>query len=285
MKTTIKTLMLTISIIAAIAAIMVYAKTQVKPPVSLKQTNQYISDLNSSIASFSQVEGQRYEDSIFLVTLDRIAVFTQQNKLNITEADTNKDRLLEHYVPLFLQHSFDKFRTANWIDSVHNYMLKQIAIIKAVKHNDNSIVASKAAIDSLSMVEGIITRYRKARLLAMHTGFNGVENARNVISQVGQLAKDVWLAHCTSLVVSLNGVRGKIADSHYNYVLGQVQRMGQYRYLGQDYYDNTLVPHVDAVITEYEKNAMALYGTRRNVDTLWERAKSYYNDAAYYYRK
>lgn len=283
MRKTSKIIVLTISIIAAIAAVMVYAKTRVEPPVPSKYTNQYITDLNSCLDSFTKVDDYTQEDSLFSVTTDRIYVFAQQNKLSTTEADKKMDALLKIYIPLFLKRCFNKFLLADWQDDDHNYMLRQIAVIKNIKHTDDSKAVSSVTLDSLSTIEGIIGRYRKARILAKYTRFSGVENAQRVISQADQFAKDTWLSHCSSLVNSLRAVKSNIEQSHYNYVVGQVERMSQYTYYSQDYYDNTLVPQVDAAITEYENKAAALYGTRRNVDDLWARARSYYNDATSYY--
>lgn len=267
----------------AIAAIMAYAKTQVQPPVALKQTNQYNSDLNSCFMSLSKADDHHKEDSIFFVTLNRISIFSQQNKLSSEETDRNTDALLDKYVPLFLKYSFSRFLMADWSDADHNYMLRQIAILKAVKHMDNTMAINNSTLDSLSIIGGIIDRYRKARMLTRHTNFCGIENARSTINQANKFAKDTWLSHCTSLVSSLQAVKSNIALSHYNYVEGQVQRLTQYRYYSLDYYDNILVPQVDEAITEYENKAVALYGTSRNVDNLWARAKSYYNDAISYY--
>ena len=82
---------------------------------------------------------------------------------------------------------------------------------------------------------------------------------------------------------ALNGVRPAIAASHYNHVCAMVEKLSQYRYLSQSYYDNTLVPQVDAAVTEYDNKASALYGSKRNVSTLWDRARSYYSNASEYY--
>ncbi|WP_300726131.1 hypothetical protein [uncultured Bacteroides sp.] len=283
MRTTSKIIILAISIIVAIAAVMIYAKTQVEPPVASKHTNQYNMDLNLCFASFAEVDDYLQEDSIFSVTSDRISVFAQQNKLSTAEVDKNTDALLKIYVPLFLKRSFNRFLLSDWRDDDHNYMLSQIVAIREVCHTDGSMAVSSSASDSLSIIESIIGRYRKARTLARQTQFRGVANAQSVISQANQFAKDPWLSHCSNLVNSLRAMKSNIAQSHYNYIVGQVQQMTQYRYYSQDYYDNTIVPHVDAALTEYEKKAAALYGTRRNVDDLWARARSYYNDATDYY--
>ncbi len=283
MKTTGKILVLAISFIIAIAAVMVYAKTQVEPPTALKQANQYDADLRSCIAALAQADGYLQEDSIFAVTSDRIGIFAGQEKISETDADRNTDALLSRYVPLFLKRSFGKFLLSSWSDADHDYMLAAIARIRAVRHCDNTVAATRMAQDSLSEIVNIIGRYRKARALSRHTAFRGIGNAQSVISQARQYAKDPWLSHCTGLVEALSSVRSGIALSHYNYLVGQVLKMAQYRSYSQSYYENSLVPQVDAALTEYENRASALYGSRRNVEDLWSMAKNYYDEALSYY--
>lgn len=78
-------------------------------------------------------------------------------------------------------------------------------------------------------------------------------------------------------------MRSEIAQSHYRYISAQVEKLSQYRYFGQSYYDNTLVPQVDAAVTEYDNKAVALYGKKQNVEPLWARARGYYDQASSYY--
>ena len=63
-----------------------------------------------------------------------------------------------------------------------------------------------------------------------------------------------------------------------------VEKLSQYRYYSKDYYDNSLVPQVDAAVSEYDNKASALYGSKKNVDALWNRAKAYYNDASLFFQ-
>lgn len=64
-----------------------------------------------------------------------------------------------------------------------------------------------------------------------------------------------------------------------------VSKLSQYRSYSKTYYDNTLVPQVDAAVTEYDNKASALYGSKRDVNVLWNRAKSYYNEASLYFQQ
>jgi len=92
------------------------------------------------------------------------------------------------------------------------------------------------------------------------------------------------LSNCTDLVRALNNVRPSIAESHYNYAVSMVEKLSQFRHFSQIYYDGTLVPQVDAAVTEYDNKASALYGSKKNVDALWNRAKAYYNEASLFFQ-
>lgn len=74
-----------------------------------------------------------------------------------------------------------------------------------------------------------------------------------------------------------------IAQSHYAYISAQVEKLSEYRFYGQQYYENTLVPQVDAAVTEYDNKANTLYGSKKDVNVLWNRARGYYNEASNYY--
>ena len=51
----------------------------------------------------------------------------------------------------------------------------------------------------------------------------------------------------------------------------------------KDYYDNTLVPQVDQIVTNYDNKAVAVFGSKEDVNVLWNRAKTHYNNAMAYY--
>lgn len=283
MKVAIKIFILILAITLAIGVVMIYAKTKVEPPKAPKQTNQYLNDLSKNNSALSGISGSLQEDSILSVTLNRIAVFEKEGKISPTEADKGLDNLLSVYTPRFLKRSFDKFKQGVWYEIDHKYMLKTIRLLKQIKHSDGNLALTKNTLDSLVKVENIIDRYNRARRISKTTRFTGISNAQSVISQARQYAKDEWLSNCSDLVHALNNVKPNIAESHYNYVVSMVEKLSQFKYYSSDYYENTLVPQVDAAVTEYDNKASALYGSKKDVNTLWNKAKRYYNDASSFF--
>lgn len=277
MKTTSKILILAISFFLAIGGVLVYAKTIVEPPRALRQRDAYAMDLAECMASFNHIESAEQEDSLFAITLNRINVFRAESKISANDADKDMSSLLSRYTPLFLKRSFEKFHQSSWRDSDHKYMLSVMRNIKSIKRSDSSSAIAQSTIDSLNLIASIIDKYHRAWVVSRHTTFTGCSNAQNTISQARHYAKDAWLANCSDLVAALNSVRAKLAESHYRYVAMQVEKLQNYGNYSRSYYDGTLVPQVEAAVTEYDNKARSLYGTKRDVNVLWDRARNYYN--------
>lgn len=283
MKVTIKILILVLSIALAIGGIMVYAKTRVEPPTTFQPINQFERDLNQTYSKLRNAESVRQEDSIYIQTIDRISVFEKENRLTHAESDQHRDKLLGCYSPRFLKRCFSKFNNSIWNTADHNYMLTISNRLQSVKHSDESLVLQKNTLDSLALVEKIIANYRHAKAISRSTTYRGITSAQSIINQANNFANDKYLSKCTNLRNALNNVKTNIGQSHYIYISSLVEKLSEFRYYGQQYYENTLVPQVDAAVTEYDNKATALYGSKKDVNALWNRAREYYIEASDYY--
>lgn len=283
MKVFVKILILVFAVTLAIGGVMIYAKTKVDPPMAPHQTNQYLKDLSDNYNMYGRSISGNQEDSILFVTWNRINIFQQEGKITNKEADKGIDILVEKYVPLFLNRSFALFKQNVWKGSDHIYILGIISSLKQIKYTDGKIALKKDNRDSLALVESIIGHYNQAILISKQTRFSSVSNAQATISRARQFANDSWLSNCTELVRALKNVKPALAESHYYYAVSMVEKLTQYRSLSKSYYDGTLVPQVDAAVTEYDNKASTLYGSKKDVDVLWKRAKSYYNEASLFY--
>lgn len=283
MKTTLKIGILLVALILAVGGIMIYAKTKVNPPTTPKQIDVYGSDLAQCKISIKNASDKESIDSAFFTTIDRVKIYSQEGKIRDTEADKELNDAVGIYMPMYLRRCFETFEQSVWYDSDHVRMLKEIADLRKIKHSDNTDVINNSALDSLNIIVQTIDRYRQACRISRSTSFTGISNAQSVISQAKQFANDKYLSNCSDLKNALISVRSEIAQSHYRYISAQVEKLSQYRYYSQSYYDNTLVPQVDAAVTEYDNRAAALYGQKQSVEPLWARARSYYNQASSYY--
>ena len=283
MKVTIKILFLLLAISLAIGVVMVYAKTKVDPPTTIKQVDQYADDISASQKSLVSANNEAKEDSIFFTTIDRVSVFNKENKIQFEKSDKYLDNCMNVYCSLFMSRCFSAFDKSVWNDNEHNKILSRISELKSMLHSDKTTVLTKQETDSLNLITRVISDYRQAKRISRSTVYSGVSSAQSIISQANSFSNNGYLRHCTDLMKSLGNVKSEIANSHYNYVSAQVNKLSQYRYFSKTYYENTLIPHVDAVTTEYDNKAQALYGSKRDVNALWQRARGFYDQAMSYY--
>ena len=284
MKVTIKIFILLLAVILAVGGIMIYAKTKVDPPVALKPVDQFAIDLIKCNEAIVKGEGAKEIDYNYISALERIKVYQQEHKIQSSVADKRLDDLVVTYTPLFLKHCFNAFQQWAWSEDDHADMLLRIRGLKDLTHYDGTPVLPKSTADSLDHVSEIIANYKQARIISRSNGFTGVSNARSTINQATQYASDKYLSNCLDLVSALNSVKRNIEESHYDHVSSQVEELSKYRYFSKDFYENTLIPHVDKVVSEYDNEAGALYGSKRDVDLLWSRARNYYDQAMSYYQ-
>lgn len=285
MKVLVKIVILVLAITLAIGGIMIYAKTRVEPPVATKAIDQFSRNLEDCYKSLAKENVALEEDSIFSATMSKINIFVSESKMEPKDGDSNIDRLLAIYTPLFLKRSFGKFNLSTWNESDHKYMLNVVSKLKGIKHSDNSKALQKRTTDSLALIEVIISRYNHARAVSRLTGFAGISNAKATISKAKEFANDSYLKNCHDLVIALNNVKPSIARSHYHYISNMVEKLTLYKKYDQYYYENSLVPQVDAAVTEYDNNASSLYGSKQSVEPLWSKARGYYETASKYYNK
>lgn len=283
MKTTFKILILLLAVTCAIGGVMIYAKTKVAPPVIVSQTNQYKQDVNKLVSDEKSSEDAKTEDEVFAKAIDRIRIFAQEGKMNATEADKSMDQFVGSYSPRFLKRCFASFIQSEWKGETHNYILSQSALLKGLTHSDRTSVIEKSTIDSLNLAASIISDYRDARRVSRISSFSGYDNARSTISKARTYANNQYLSNCRTLLNDLNTVKSRLAKSCYNQVVAKVDELGNYHRYDKNYYDNTLVPQVDQVVTNYDNKAAAIFGSKENVNALWNRAKAHYNNAMEYY--
>lgn len=284
MKITIKITILIIAIILAIGGVMIYAKTKVEPPMATTSIDQYSKNIDDEIMLFSSLNSQNKEDLHYHTLMNKIEIYEEEFKLTKEAGDKMIDKVLKSYTPLFIEHAYSAFSKSKWYDEDHNRMLTTINTLKSVKHYNNSSTAlSNENMQELKKIQNIISDYQKARAVSRQTTFKGIKAAQNTINQAQKFANHQYLSNCIDLVNALNNVKSSLASSHYKYIDSQVELLAQYRNISQYSYINELVPKVRAAIEEYENKAYSLYGSKRNVDELWSKARTYYNSALYYY--
>lgn len=272
-----------VAVSLAIGGVMIFAKTRVEPPVATKSINQFSKKLDDCCATLKKADASAQRDSILTTTISKIKIYVAEEKLEAQSGDKSIDKVLAIYVPPFLKQSFDKFQQSVWNESDHKYMLSVVSNLRSIKYTNKSSALRWQTADSLSIIESVVAKYNKARALSRSTGFYGVESAKSTINQARQYAEDKYLSNCSDLVAALNNVKPSIAQSHYNYISGQVDLLSHYSNYTMDYYHNVLVSQVEEALHEYQDNAEEIYGSGRDISDLWQRARDYYYEASDYY--
>jgi hypothetical protein len=284
MKNIIKILILLCALALAVGGIMIYAKTKVAPPTLPKAGNQYSSDIAQCCETFYHATNESSADSAFDVTTDRIQFFKHEGKLQPSEADECINQVVEIYGSKFAARCFARFDRSVWNNSEFSGMLARISRLQSIKlYESRSRALAESTSDSLNKVKKIISTYRSALAVSGCTSFSGIEEAKSVIARAHEYASDRYLSKCTSLIGALNSLKAKIGQSHYEYIVNQVEKLKGYSSYSKDYYMDTLVPLVNDVVTEYDNNAESIYGSKRDVQQLWTTARTYYDEAFNYY--
>ena len=287
MKTIVKILILFFSLSLTVLSVMIFEKTKVEPPLATETFDQYSKCLDESLSLFSRVDSKvetpEQEDSLFFAVEKKIRFFADQNKVDAMTGNRYLSELCSRYAPLFIKRSMAKFYDSEWYASDHKYMLDKSDYLESLRNFSDAQVVDQEIVASLNKIKSIIDDYREARAISRKTYFTNINDARSTIKKANEYAKDHYLSHCTSLVNSLGWVQSFIGASHYDYVCAAVNKLAEYKSYKQDYYDNTLVPEIQAIIEVYDNNAETLYGTKRDVNVLWEQARAYYREGLNYY--
>lgn len=284
MKTIVKILILFFSISLTVLSVMIYAKTKVEPPLATETFDQYSRCLDESLNLFSMAETPEQEDSLFFAIEGKIRFYVEQEKVDPRKGNSYLSELCSHYAPLFIKHSMAKFYESEWNTNDHRYILGKSDYLESLRNFSDAQVLEQETIESLNKIRGIISDYKQACAISRKTYFTNINDARSTINKAKEYAEDRYLSHCTTLVNRLGRVKSSIEASHYNYVCASINRLAQFKDYKQDYYDNTLVPEIQTIIEVYDKNAKKLYGSKRDVDVLWEQARTHYHEGLNYYK-
>lgn len=270
------------SLSLTVLSVMIFEKTKVEPPLATETFDQYSKCLDESLSLFSKVETPEQEDSLFFAVEKKIRFFADQNKVDAMTGNRYLSELCSRYAPLFIKRSMAKFYDSEWYASDHKYMLDKSDYLESLRNFSDAQVVDQEIVDSLNKIRSIIVDYRRARAISRKTYFTNINDARSTIKKANEYAKDYYLSHCTSLVNSLKRVPATIGEAHYDFVCAAIYELSKYKSYKQDYYTNTLIPHVSEVIEVYKENALSLYG-RFYDENLMKIALEYLREGSDYY--
>ena len=285
MKTISKILILCIACVLAIGGIMVYAKTRVSPPKTPDVVEQYTQNLDASIADLVDFKSYVKMDSCCDDYVNRVKVFNAEDKISDEENDLELKKLVCVYTPRFLGECFSSFNKSVWNEADHEWMNDRANKLKALKYSNNSSALRKSTIDSLDLVNSIISDYNNAKRICYASAFSGWSNAKSTLDQVNRYSKNQYLSHNSSLMSDLKNVKSRLAESCFNQLIYKVNQLANYESMSKDYFMETLAPQVESALQDYEKNAAGVFGSKKSTSQLREKAREYCYDATRYFKK
>ena len=286
MRETTKIFILLAAMLAIAGTFLFYSKTKVDPPVMIELKNQYVEGLGVAQRDLTSIHenNAREVDSILLLAMEKVNAFYRDDKINATLTDKFSVGIVEDYVPIFSRRCYKAFNHNVWSNDDHAYMLYSIDRLKSMKKTDGVDVLTLSSQKTLNEISQVIYDYRQARSVSRQTIFTNLQNARAIISNADSYIAHEYLSNCTDLVEDLRSVRGKLENSYYSYVMSEVEKLANYKYVSEEFYNNNLVPSVSKTIEDYSNELSTLFRIKRSTDPIYNKARGYRTEALNYYK-
>lgn len=280
----IKIISLVTLVIAVTAGILLYLPTIVAPPTSVPKENLHKQSLESSIYAFYEQRGETFNDSLYKVVADKLAMYKVESYMTEEEIDFQTKALVQKYLPIFIKHSNSKFEASIWRKSDHKAMLDRIAHLRTLKVDYGETNAVNGSFsDSLNKIENVIQLYNKACETAKHKTFYSANDASTKIKSAEHYKTIAPLNNCQELVNDLSEVKVNIGKSHYNQVAAKVGELANYKKMTEVSFDNLFSVASD-VIDGYDA-VCNMYVNYKSTDEISNKAAEYYKEAKKYYQQ
>lgn len=282
MRTSIKIIILVFGVIIAAAAVLLFIKTQVAPPGQVVMKDPYSSSLNADVSKVGEQPFPSCKDNFFKA-YHKVNFMKSEELLNNEQADEMIVKIDTAYGNKVVDYAFRIFNSSSWPENDLNQVTSTMASLRADKLSTGQRSITPELESSFSEIDGVLKNYRAAWTFAKNTGFRSVEDARSRINSIDTHKQKAYLNNNTALMAALNALPGAIANSHYNHVAAQVNRLGGYRSMSINQFDD-LATHVESVMREYSNvnfygsNKKSVASLRDKAERLSETAYEYYSD-------
>ena len=280
----VKIVILGLVITVAVAGVLVFYPTIVAPPVDVPVSNLHKSTLDADIRGFSESETWNYNDSLYNVVVDKIALYKSENFITKGDADSKTNALVQSYVPVFYELCYDKFEASVWYESDHTAMRDRITELRNLKiDNGMSNAVSGSCETSLAGIEKIITDYNNAKsLIASSYSFKSIGDANDKITRAAEFLESDVLTNCDDLKNGLESVKTNVGNAHYADVEKKIKQLANYRKMTKSQFrseERTVAEYIDE-FTGNESN----YGLKKGTADLKNIANQYHKDAEEYFK-
>ena len=282
MNITAKILMLVAAIVAAVLAVLYYARTITEPPLQTKFPNAHLASLRTDMERLEKHPSMEVADSVFNVTLHAARYFNREGLISMKESDDVIAKLTKLYAPFFITAAKVHFNNSTWSTDKNKELRRRAKLLNGLRtQEDHKPILDvneniRKDVDSVAIV---IDAYDKAVQLCKDSSFYSLKSAKERVSNARSYANMHRLKKCTSLLNQLFELPKRIEKSHYKHVVSKVEAMKDYRKYEEYYYRNNIAVEASNAIEEYENNANKIYGTQTSLEYLKKIYDDYWKEA------
>lgn len=280
MKTPAKIIILTLCIIVAIGAVLVFIKTQLAPPGNVEFKDAYSAPLNADVEKVGTKQFPQCK-SDYVKAYHKVNFMNQEELLSNDQADGIIVKIDTVYGNRLVGYAYRIFNSSNWPDSDLDLITSTIGALRGDRLRNGQRAITQEMDESFRQVDGILANYRSAWAFARNTGFSSVADASSRISSIDSYRNKPYLSNNSSLMTALNNLPSAIANSHYNHVAAQVNKLGGYARMSQSQF-NSLVDQVLSTVEQYK--ATNIYGgSKKSIASLEQKGADIIDRAYEYY--
>lgn len=284
MNKIVKIALLCLAVLISFGAVIVFAKTQLDPPageLSIEQVKEECRNaLKKDLARAESSNDILVIDSAYHVIATAAQFMLADSLLKAADHDELLTKVIDKYIPKFVDQSNGKFAQHTWYEPDLNFMRSRCVELNGVKKADGSQLLSADSRRKLSEITNVLDLYNRARAAAsVGTGFTSLADARAKINNARQFTTMQPICNNTDLVSLLNGLPARLEQSHYSSLSAQVERLRSCHNFRSEADFDAYAETVQSRINEYANNAQSVYGYKSDVGSLSASVRQYYDNA------
>lgn len=277
-----KWLILSVVIIGVGCVFAVFYTMVWQPPTGVNKLDPHQECIDQNTNRIQKDSAYSFNDLLFDSTFNKIEVFNHEGYINATLADDDKKRLMEIYVPAFVQDANRAFGVIGWGNGLKKRLASRMKIMENLKSSDGRIVLSSTESKQLASVSKVLMQYDSARIIC-DTEFTSLQNAKSTIASANKWLRNEQISR-SSLNSRLQGIPKKMESGHYNQIKSQVKELESYRNFNSmsdfEDYSKTVLNNMKS----YE-DAVGIYEEVKSLASLREKSKIAYSIAQEYFER
>jgi len=280
-NTSIKIVILVVSLLIAVGAILAFWKLFVEPPHDFEGANLHASSLKEDIGKITSSKDRAYNDSLYIVIIDKYVVFHENGHISDAENDEGLKNFSRIFIATYSDLCEKKFNSARWGEKGFKEITQRINSLKSLKLSNGNKVVQGTDAGKLNDIEGVIDRYKNAKKAASVSTYQSVSQAKSAINNASTYASDPYISK-SDLQDKLVNVKKVIGKSHYAFLEDKVDALRSYRSMTKETFESkcadikTELQNYEGVKSIYGSSAKDISSLKNTLGNLWTEAQRYY---------